>query len=84
LKNPELIRLAWESYRAHVVPAGAEAVQINETKLAFFAGAQALFSIINAVMTEDRDVTEEDIRNVSYLDQELRDFAEWARKRAGL
>lgn len=72
----ERLREAWESYRKKVVPAGAGEVQVRETQLAFFAGAQAIFSRLVNGLEPGSEPTEADLMMVSDLDQELRQFVE--------
>lgn len=41
----QLIKDGWRSYAEHVLPADAPSVQTQETRRAFYAGAQHLFSV---------------------------------------
>lgn len=47
------IQQAWESYLRDVVPVGAPAVQITESKRAFFAGALAAFAVYTDIAPDD-------------------------------
>jgi hypothetical protein len=59
-RNGTRIQEAWNSYLRDVVPHDAPAVQITESKRAFFAGAQALIQAVVAIgeddVTEDQGV----------------------------
>ncbi len=44
--NPLVIRKAWRSYKEKVIPRNAPAVQVEESRRAFYAGAHTLFSSI--------------------------------------
>ncbi len=46
------IEAQWQSYMKDVVPKEAGATQIRETRRAFFAGAEAMMNICQAVGTE--------------------------------
>jgi hypothetical protein len=65
LTDHETVAEAFEGYRRTVIPAGASAVQIDETRAAFFAGAYfLLMSVSNTI--GDPDVDEE--RGVAILE----------------
>lgn len=50
----KLIENGWNPYAEHVLPSGASAVQKQETRRAFYAGAGLLFeAITNAVGPDD-------------------------------
>ena len=47
---------AWLAYHLHVLPDDAPEVQVRETRRAFYAGAEAMFTLINKAsngLTED-------------------------------
>ena len=63
---------AWASYREQVVPREAHAVQIEETKRAFYAGAAAMFgAMLEAVKPEEEEACE---GRLEALDRELSDY----------
>jgi hypothetical protein len=72
----ERIREAWERYRRDVIPEGAGEVQLRETRLAFYGGAQALFATLTGGLSDGSEPTETDLAMMSELDQELRQFVE--------
>lgn len=54
MKRPGLIEREWLSFAERVLPANAPAIQRQEMRRAFFAGAGRLFeSLTNAVGTDD-------------------------------
>jgi hypothetical protein len=71
-----MIKAAWESYAANVLPKDAPEIQRQECRKVFYAGAAALFSsIMNGI--PDRDDEQEAIGVVLLLDlqDELDGFA---------
>lgn len=65
----------WASYHREVIPADAPAIQIQESKRAFYAGAWALFQAIQKIMDpSSEEPTERDLRVMDSIDRELREF----------
>jgi hypothetical protein len=65
----------WDSYARLIVPANAGPVQIQETRRAFYAGAQCIFHhLVNAIGPE-QEPTEADIEMMNALAAELDAFA---------
>lgn len=71
-----LVEAGWISFRIAVMPPNAPAVQIEEMRKAFFAGAQHLFSSIMTVLEPGEEPTESDFRRLSNIDAELKRFGE--------
>lgn len=71
----ERLREQWESYRDNVLPVGAEEVQINETRLAFYAGAAALWSVVMNMLSPGAEPTDDDEQAMAEIEQELKSFA---------
>ncbi len=69
----------WESYLL-ILPKDATANQITETRRAFYAGAQALFHSILVNLDPDQEPTENDLRRMDDIQQELREFREMVLK----
>lgn len=63
----------WTHYLERVVPAGAEEVQVEGTRLAFYAGASALFAIMMDMLEPGVEETPGDLRNMDELHQELQE-----------
>jgi hypothetical protein len=59
-----------------VVRPDAPLVQLEECKLAFFAGAQHLFGSLMTVVDPGEEPTEADLRKMDLIDRELRRFVE--------
>jgi hypothetical protein len=72
----KLIEAGWVAFRGYVVPPDASEVQINEMRLAYFAGAQHLFASINSIMEEGEEPTDADLRRMTLISDELAAFAD--------
>jgi hypothetical protein len=70
----KIIEGGWAGFRLMVIPKDAGEVQVDEMRMAFFAGAQHLFSSIMTVMDSDREPTESDLRRMSLIHSELESF----------
>lgn len=71
----KLIEAGWKSYELLVIPVDASTVQRNETRIAFFAGAQHLFgSIVGILEPGDAEPTENDLRRMDAINKELDRF----------
>jgi hypothetical protein len=71
-----LIEAGFAALRAQAIPEDAPAVQIEEMRTAFFAGAQHLFASIMGVLDPDAEPTEKDMERMGKIDAELRAFIE--------
>lgn len=72
--NERKLLKEWESYRQNVLPKPVSAVQVTETRRAFYAGAQALLMLIVSHVTIGEEITEEDELLMLELTQELTQF----------
>jgi len=64
----------WDQFARLTLPEGCSAVQRQEVRRAFYAGAQAiLFRVIN-VLAPESEPTAEDLQMMEDLHQELQDF----------
>jgi hypothetical protein len=72
----KLIEAGWVSLRMVAIPLDAPAVQLNEMRLAFMAGAQYLFSSILGMLDPDIEETPDDLRRMELIDAELERFAD--------
>jgi hypothetical protein len=79
-----LIEAGWLSFRAIVIPEDAGAVQVNEMRNAFFAGAQHLYGSIMGVLDDGDEPTDADMRRMEFIDAELKGFIRDFSKRHGL
>ena len=53
------IEKLWRSYLRGFIPRGGGQIQIRETRMAFYAGAQALFNLVRHPLTEIASELEE-------------------------
>ena len=70
----KLIEAGWVGLRLAAIPDDAPAVQLDEMRKAFFAGAQHLFSSIMTILDEDREPTDADLRRMGLISDELEAF----------
>lgn len=77
MSGRRLLHFAWESYLAKVIPVGAPALQITESRKAFFAGAYSLEQFLIHGVSEGADVTAADERLMLDIEAEL---AQWHRE----
>jgi hypothetical protein len=75
-KASKPIEAGWNDFREKVLePAGAGAVQIQETRRAFYAGASHLFKEL-LKSDEGEEVTANDLRRLDAIDEEFKAFQE--------
>lgn len=68
---------AWKSYERDIlIPARAGAIQIQETRRAFYAGAQTLFFAIMNMLDPGQEATDADLVKMDEIEQELKSFVE--------
>jgi len=70
----KLIEAGWVGYQLMVLPKGASEIQVNECRLAFFAGAQHLFGSIMTVLDAGDEPTDDDMARMDLIDRELEEF----------
>jgi hypothetical protein len=70
----KLIEAGWVALRAVAIPLNAPPIQLEEMRMAFFAGAQHLFSSIMAILEPGAEPTDNDLARLDLIDKELRDF----------
>jgi hypothetical protein len=70
----KIIEGGFAGFRMMVIPSEAPPIQVNEMRMAFFAGAQHLFASIMAVMDTDREPTPRDLHRMSMIHEELEAF----------
>lgn len=76
MDDGKIIEAGWQVYRMTVLPKDASAIQISETRLAFFAGAQHLFGSIMTALDPGPDETAADMRRMEQISAELDAFAD--------
>lgn len=80
----KLIEAGWVSLRLAAIPDDAEATQLSEMRMAFFAGAQHLFGSIMGILDDDREPTDADLRRMDLISTELEGFIRDFSKKHGL
>ncbi len=71
-----LIADGWATFAERVLPTDAGAVQRQETKRAFFAGAGEILNRILYNLDEGTEPTEPDLSMMDDIDHEIRQFVE--------
>ena len=72
----KLIEAGWLGLVASAYPEGMHAEQEKQLKTAFFAGAQHLFSSVMGALDSDEEPTENDMRRMGYIHDELERWAD--------
>ena len=70
-----LIEAGWVALRVMAIPPDASEVQLREMRMAYMAGAQHLFASIMGVLDPDGEPTEDDMRRMELISDELDAFA---------
>jgi hypothetical protein len=70
----KIIGAGWAGYHLLVIPANAPQVQVDESRNAFYAGAQHLFGSLMSILTDDAEPTEGEILRIARIDEELKLF----------
>jgi hypothetical protein len=70
----KLIESGWAVMNALVLPPDASPTQRSEMRKAFFMGAQHLYASIMGIMEEDREPTDNDMKRMSLIHNELEAF----------
>lgn len=77
----KLIEAGWVGYRLAVMSPDAPALQIEECKLAFMAGAQHLFSSVVSILDPGDEPTDADLRRMDMIHEELQIFEDQFRNK---
>lgn len=70
----KLIEAGWIGLRLAAVPLDAPAIQLDEMRNAFFAGAQHLFSSIMTILDPGAEPTDKDLERMDLINSELQAF----------
>jgi biotin synthase-like enzyme len=73
----QLMAEQWDSFARAVLPKDAPAVQRQEMRRAFYAGAQGMLYGVIAAFAPESEPTDEDLQMMANLEIELSEFAEW-------
>lgn len=79
----KLIEAGWVALRIQAIPLNASAVQLQEMRMAFMAGAQHLFASMMGILEEGVMETENDLRRMDLINKELEAFGEELKLRIG-
>lgn len=74
--NRLLMAEQWDQFSRAYMPSNANALQKREMRRAFYAGGQAIMFKIITALAPDSEPTEEDLKLMDDLHQELNAFAE--------
>jgi hypothetical protein len=72
----KLIEAGWASLRMMAVAPDAPQVQLDEMRMAFFAGAQHLFGSLMSFLEAGEEPTETDLKRMDAIHKELGEFIE--------
>jgi hypothetical protein len=78
----QLIEAGWRSYELIVLDEHASDIQRKETRIAFFAGAQHLYSSIMSILEPGTEPTGNDLHRMAQIHEELEKFEKELRLRA--
>lgn len=70
----KLIEAGWIGLRLAAMAPDAPAVQLTEMRMAFFAGAQHLFSSIMNILDPGEEPTDADLARMEFIHKELNIF----------
>lgn len=68
------LRDEWANYRERVVPVDAPPVQVQESRRAFYAGAQAFYGLSMEMLTDESEPTDGEVAAYEKLIEELEFF----------
>lgn len=80
----KLIEAGWIGMRLACIAPNAPQIQLDEMRMAFFAGAQHLLGSLNNMLDPEADVTDADLARMESIDRELRTFITEFEKKHGL
>lgn len=70
----KIIEMGWQAFRAIAIWSDAPQIQIDEMRLAFFAGAQHLHASIMTFLDAGEEITDRDLLRMDRIAQELDAF----------
>jgi hypothetical protein len=73
---PGTMAWTWQNYMRNVMPPDAPALQVQETRRGFYAGAQGLLGIVMKFLDPDTEPTDADLERFSKVVDELQRFAD--------
>lgn len=79
----KVIEGGWQGFRALVLAPDASETQVNEMRLAFYAGAQHLWGSIMTTLDKGDEASPRDLRRMDHIHAELAAFAKEVELRYG-
>lgn len=70
-KKGLIVEGGWQAMRAIAIPPDAPEVQLKSMRMAYYGGAQHLFSAIMSIMDPDDEVTPKDLERMTQIHNEL-------------
>ncbi len=70
----------WDSFARAALPSGVSAIQRQELRRAFYAGAQGILHGVIASLTPESEPTDADLAIMANLETELSEFADLVKK----
>jgi hypothetical protein len=70
----KLVEAGWVGLKLAVLPPNAPDIQLDEMRMAFFAGAQHLFGSMMGMLDAGEDATEGDVNRMDLINAELQQF----------
>jgi len=70
----KLIEAGWVGYRLAVMSPDAPPIQLEECKLAFFAGSHHLFASMMTIMDPGAEPTDADLKKMEMINEEMQKF----------
>lgn len=74
IDSGKLIEAGFVSLRLACMAPDAPDLQVNEMRMAFFAGAQHIFSTLMITLDQSEEPTERDLNRMSLIEAELQKF----------
>lgn len=72
----QIVEAGWQAYRMLSIPPNAPEIQVKECRLAYFFGAQHLFASMMGVLDEGSEPTDDDMKRLDNINEELTAFIE--------
>jgi hypothetical protein len=83
----KLVEAGWVALRLNCISDKAPAIQLQEMRLAYMAGAQHMFASLIGIMDEDRKPTADDMKRMELIANELKGYEQelalWVAKTKG-
>jgi len=79
----KLIEAGWVALRLQTIPLNAPAVQLQEMRIAYMAGAQHLFASMIGMLEDGGMETKNDLRRMDLIHKELEAFTKELELRIG-